>query len=299
MNAFRSMAGATMLALAVASAAWGAADPAAEFAQRFTAVSATVLKAGTSFSFSKVYTELEAIEQLSQRFGADSPERARVLELMSLVRFKHADYAETMQLGEACLALKSVDALAPADRMLLIYRIAESARHLDRLEPAAQHYRSALAFDEAAQHTLLDDSQRLSIRQKLGYVLHEDKRYAEALAMNRATISDAERLFGADDDRVVYVHVNLAQNYYELGRPDEAQAALRRALALAQHANKYEVTDECLFQLGVLAFERGDIKGARDWVEQRRRSAANARDPALWERAEQGAAEMERRIGQR
>src|SRR5262249_39767897 len=117
----------------------------------------------------------------------------------------------------------------------------------------------------------------------------------EALAVNRKMLGDAERIFGADDNRLTTVLMDLAQNHYELKHFDDADAALRRALALAQRSDKDDIVDESLFQLGVLAFERGDIAGARRWMKQRVQIATSAKDPERLARAEAAAAELEKR----
>jgi len=300
MNGLLLLAGGAVLALTFATvrAAAPAADKAV-FEARFAPLRATVLDAGASFRVSEVYPKLEAIEQVARRIGADSPERARVLDLMSLVRFKQEDFEDTVRLGDACLSLQSVDAIPPAERILLIHRVATSAEHLGRHAIAEARYRAVLALDADAHGRLLDDAQRLGVQERIGYVLHEAGRPAEALAANRAMLAQAERLFGADDDRLTTVLVNIAQNSYLLGRLDESEAALRRALAIARKAGDDDVADDALFQLGVLAFERGDLDGARRWMRQRTDAALQAQDDERLARAKADADELERRIEKR
>lgn len=305
MNGFLLAAVGALLALAfsVVRAATPTPDPAspdkAAFEARFAPLRATVLDAGGSFRVSAIYPKLEAVEQLARRIGDDSPERARVLDLMSLVRFKQEDFAQTLRLGDACLALKSVDAIPPAERILLVHRVATSAEHLQRHAIAEARYRAVLDLDVAAHGALLDDAQRLGVRERIGYILHEDGRYADALAANRAMLAEAERVFGADDDRLTTVLINIAQNTYKLGRLDDSEAALRRTLSLARKADDDDVADDALFQLGVLAFERGDIDGARRWMKERTDAASQARDDARIARAKADADELERRIAKR
>jgi tetratricopeptide (TPR) repeat protein len=269
---------------------------ASQFEQSFKSLHDTVVDAPGMFRYSEVYPKLEALEQLAHRIGEDSPQRARALDLMSLVRAKRGDDDEVVRFGEQCLALKSVTALAPEDHVLLLNRVARSASNLHRYALAAQRYRSALDFNEEHGGKLLDDAQRLGVMEHEGYVLHEDGRYAEALAINTSMLHDAERLFGADDARLTTVLLNLAQNQYKLGHLDEATATLQRCLALAQRAHKDDVTDDCLFQLGVLAFERGNIDGARRWMKQRVHIAERSGDASRVSQAKAAATELEQRI---
>lgn len=300
MNGFLLLlSGAAVVLVFALSRAFAATPPKSEFEQRFAPVHTTVLDPGGAFSYSETYPKLEAIEQLARRIGADSPERARVLDLMSLVRFKHGDYAEALQLGDTCLALKSATAIAPADRILLIHRVAKSAENMERYDVAVSRYRTVLDFDASAKGSLLTDAQRLGVRENIGFVLHENKEYAQALASNRSTLADAERIFGPNDGRLTTILTNLAQNTYELGQFAEAQATLQRSLDIARAAGKDEVADEMLFQLGVLAFERGDIEGARSRMKERLQAAADAHDDERIAQAQTAAAELEHRIATR
>jgi tetratricopeptide (TPR) repeat protein len=297
MNGFLLLlSGAAVVLVFALSRAFAATPPKAEFEQRFAPVHATVLDPGGAFSYSETYPKLEAIERLARRIGADSPERARVLDLMSLVRFKHGDYSEALQLGDACLALKSASAIAPADHILLIHRVATSAENMERYDVAASRYRTVLDFDASAKGSLLTDAQRLGVRENIGFVLHEDKQYAQAVASNRATLAEAERIFGPADGRLTTVLTNLAQNEYELGQFAQAEATLQRSLGIARAAGKDEVAEEMLFQLGVLAFERGDTEGARSRMKERLQAATDAHDEERIANAREAASELERRI---
>ena len=154
---------------------------------------------------------------------------------MSLVRFKHGDYAEALQLGDACLALESASAIAPADHILLIHRVATSAENMERYDVALSRYRTVLDFDASAKGSLLTDAQRLGVRENIGFVLHEDKQYAQAVASNRATLTEAERIFGPGDGRLTTILTNLAQNEYELGQFAEAEDVAAKPGDRARH----------------------------------------------------------------
>jgi tetratricopeptide (TPR) repeat protein len=291
--------GAAVVIVFALSRAFAATPPKAEFEQRFAPVHATVLDTDGAFSYSETYPKLEAIEQLARRIGADSPERARVLDLMSLVRFKHGDYAEALLLGDACLALTSASAIVPADRILLMHRVATSAENMERYDLAVSGYRTVLDFDASAKGSLLTDAQRLGVREHIGFLLHEDKEYAQALASNRATLAEAERIFGPNHGHLTTILTNLAQNTYELGQFAEAQATLQRSLGIARGAGKDDMADEMLFQLGVLAFERGDVEGARSRMKERLQTATDAHDDERIAHAQAAAAELEHRIASR
>jgi tetratricopeptide (TPR) repeat protein len=295
MNGFLLLLSGVAVAFAL-SRVVATAPPKAEFEQRFAPLHATVLDPRGVFSYSETYPKLEAVEKIARRIGVDSTEHARVLDLMSLVRFKHGDYAEALQLGDACLALKSASAFAPADRILLVHRVATAAENVERHDVAAARYRTVLDLDASAKGGLLTDEQRLGVREHIGFALHEDKQYAQALAANRQTLAEAERILGTNDARLTTVLTNLAQNEYELGRLSEAETTLQRTLAIARATGKDGVAEDLLFQLGVLAFERGDIDGARSRMKERLQAATDSHNEDRLARAQADSAELERRI---
>ena len=114
-----------------------------------------------------------------------------------------------------------------------------------------------------------DANQKLGIRERFAFALHEAKRYDEAYAANLAVLEDAGRLFGADDHRLSTVLINTAQNLYALKKLAEAQTYLRRALDIAQARSDIEREQDLLYQLAVLASEQGRAAEARGYLAER------------------------------
>jgi tetratricopeptide (TPR) repeat protein len=132
---------------------------------------------------------------------------------------------------------------------------------------SAKHYRHAM--QHAAGVSTITEDQRLGIRQQLGFVLHESNRFSEALEINLALLPEGEALHGKDSDLLRGLITNIAQNLHALGRKDEADPYLARAIALAQAAGKVWNEQKLLFQRGVLAFERDRHDDARRFMRER------------------------------
>lgn len=138
------------------------------------------------------------------------------------------------------------------------------ASDLKNFQSAAEHYGNAAEFSKTA--TDFDVNQRLGIRERFAFALHEAKRYDDACAANRELLEDAERLFGADDHRLSTVLINTAQNLYALRKLADAQSHLQRALAIAQARSDIEREQDLLYQLAVLASEQGRAAEARGYL---------------------------------
>nr|WP_255699320.1 tetratricopeptide repeat protein [Luteimonas sp. Y-2-2-4F] len=132
-----------------------------------------------------------------------------------------------------------------------------------------------MAIPQFEADPAVSEDQRLGTRERLAYCLHEAKRYDEAMEINREVLAGGERLFGADSDKLLVVIANLAQNAHALDRPDAARSLLERRLDIATRWGHEDVVDDSLFQLGVLAFETGDVAEAEAFMT-RRLDLANA-----------------------
>ena len=95
------------------------------------------------------------------------------------------------------------------------------------------------------------------MQMELAYCLHEAGRYAQARALNEATLAAQMKRSGAESAALLPVLNNLAQNEYELKDDAAAEATLQRMLAIATAAGDGEHADSALMQLGALSFETG------------------------------------------
>jgi tetratricopeptide (TPR) repeat protein len=157
--------------------------------------------------------------------------------------------------------------LPDGERTRLTYDVALRAEQIGDWTTAINFYsKAAPLFDASSEYSA---DQRLGLRERLAYCLHEAGRYAEALAMNKQVLAGGEKLFGNESVKLFTVLTNLAQNAHALGDPDMARSSLERMLALATKHNVPEQADTALFQLGVLSFEQGRHKEAETLMKRR------------------------------
>jgi len=192
----------------------------------------------------------------SARSRSDArPELRQLLILLGRVEFKRGELAKARDFLIQGLAM---DAGTRADANQLTrdhYFLAGVAGDLKSFQIAVEHYGKAIEVSRTA--TDFDANQKLGIRERFAFALHEAKRYDDACAANLALLADAERLFGADDHRLSTVLINTAQNLYALKKLAEAQSYLQRALAIARTRSDIEREQDLLYQLAVLASEQG------------------------------------------
>lgn len=81
---------------------------------------------------------------------------------------------------------------------------------------------------------------------------------------------EALQLFEQAGDRqgVAIGHQHLAQFAIYLGRDDEARVEIEPALAIAHNIGLAAIESECLLMIGELAYEAGDVSGARDAITE-------------------------------
>lgn len=243
-------------------------------ADRLAAIHDMVLDPGATFSVRAVLGELDGIEPLT---APDSAERGRVMQLRSFVENKGERTENSIRHGEEALRIKAMHPfLDLGDKVSLHYAIARQAERIGRCEAAIPYYRAVLPL--MAQKGVSKDGQ-LGTRQRLAFCLHETRQFAEARQINEAILAEAATLFPPDDPRTFTARVNLAQNEYELGDVAAARAVLERLLTDALKARDAEMTDQSLFQLGVLAFEGGHRTEAMGFMERRLSLAQASGDP--------------------
>jgi tetratricopeptide (TPR) repeat protein len=235
--------------------------------RRVAELRASLPEPGADYDPLALTTELQELLS-SARIRSDArPELRQLLILLGRVEFKRRDLAKARDFLIDGLAM---DAGPTADANELTrdhYLLAGVAGDLKSFQTAAEHYDKAVEFSKAA--TEFDANQKLGIRERHAFALHEAKRYAEAYAANLELLEDAERLFGAGDHRLSTVLINMAQNLYALKKLAEAQTYLQRALDIAQARSDIEREQDLLYQLAVLASEQGSAGEARGYLAER------------------------------
>ncbi|MBD9483502.1 tetratricopeptide repeat protein [Pseudomonas sp. PDM14] len=264
------------------------------YAERFTSLRATLLDPNGLFSGSQMHADLLALLPLAKAHGDDSAELAQLYALLALLQGKRDEREEQLAYGEQCLAIQRRNPVLPPEELLALhYSLSLGVAELERPEQVIEHLRAAIAL--LPQDRSLSPRQQFGLRQELGYWLHQHGDYAAARAHNQQLLADAEATFGADEADLTGMLTNLAQNAYELHDWTASEAYLQRVVSLSRQHGKLEIELDGLFQLGVLAHERGDNPHALAYFEQRLQLAREADDDYLLERAEEDLAEFHRR----
>lgn len=250
-----------------------------DFDASLSALRATLLDEGRLFSGSAMYEELLALETRALGLPAHSAQRGWLFETFTRLQTKRGDSESVLHYGALAFHVQSAQPFLDAESgFYLHYRMACAADEEGEATLALQHLQTALAIEPCPW---ISDEQRLVLREKLGYLLHEAGHYADALTSNAKLLHDAQLFYGAHAPALCGLLNNLAQNAYELQQFAESQRYLQRRLALAQNAQDYETEADCLFQLGVVDCEQGDYGSARTWFDLRVQRARSLDDPDL------------------
>jgi tetratricopeptide (TPR) repeat protein len=268
--------------------------PQTTFAERFTPLRATLLDPEGIFSGSQMYADLTALIPLAKAQGEHSAELAQLYAALALLQGKRDEWEEQRTFGLRALAIQQVNPVLPADELLALhYSLSLGAGELEQPEQVIEHLRAAIAL--IPQDRSLSQRQHFGLRQELGYWLHLHGEYAAALAYNQQLLADAEAAFGTDEAELTGMLTNLAQNSYELKDWTQSETYLQRVVSLSRQHGKLDIEMDGLFQLGVLAHERGDNTQALDYFQQRLALARKADDEYWLERAEEDLAEFHQR----
>ena len=224
-----------------------------KFIKQYAPLEATVSAKGVPFSASKMLDRLWKLYGLARASGDCSPELSQLLTTVATVEFKRGYPGEASAFAEAALSTNDLDT---PDRVGdAIYLHDQLADALHDAPTSIKHMQAAV--DLAPRDPSLEPLQRFGLRQDLGFWLHEGKRFDEARQVNAQLLADAMRELGADDVALLGVLENLAQNYYELKQLGEADAYLKRCLALARKHARKDVESRIQSQRAVLARETG------------------------------------------
>lgn len=268
------------------------------FDERFVPLQRTVFDANAVFSGSIMSADLQALRPLALRIGETSRAMGDLLWLEFLVLHKREQDSVGLPLGLRALEILDKHGTPSVKESFeRHYTIGQSALAAEDYSTAIAHLRQAATQAELPDGPLLDPSQRLSIQEDIGFALHEDGLAAEALTLNRNLLAAAQTEFGPGPDaRLAGVLNNLAQNAYVLGDTSTAQTYLKQRLRLGLALHNDDISDNTLFQLGVLAHEAGDNAQAREYFEHRIALARASDDEDRLEIALNTQAEFEQRM---
>ena len=299
------------------------AGSAAGFEARFAPLYAAVFSEGGSFSGNAMSRDLQALEPLLHKAKARDAFRLYYTEASVYGRRDMpAEAANAAQ--KALAALPAVDATHAAElaypqfflRHSSIRWLADAGNYAQAVlvvKQFQQEYPLSRIAQLPAQMRWSDDkpvakamdfptqTQILGVYEDEGYLLHEQKKYREALQANQRLLPVArERLQALGQPELLRgLLTNLAQNSYELGELEQARGYLQQRLDIALKAQEHETIYDCYFQLMVLAHEQGQHQQAQQWLAAYERHAKNHPDSAHLERSQQLGAELASRASQR
>ena len=261
-------------------------------AARIAAMQDKLLDPGSRIELDGALGELTALEGET---APGSAERGRVEYLRGFLFWKAEQFAPAIEHDQAALAIDAAHPfLTAAERLHLDDTLGRMAEEEGKLDVAIEAYRRTIALVSADPAVTAE--QTLGLQMELAYCLHEAGRYAEARALNEATLAAQVKRSGAESAALLPVLNNLAQNEYELKDDAAAEATLQRMLAIATAAGDGEHADSALMQLGALSFETGHGEQARAFLLRRVKLAEGGRDPRRVARARADLAALEDRM---
>ena len=234
---------------------------------RLAELQTTLFDPNARFSISATLAELSSLET-GAAAGPDSSVLGRITFLRAFVEYKAKRPEDSIRDGIAALRIDAKSPfLSDSERMHLLYETASQAENSGDCQTAVPYFQQALVLMKSDPAST--QGERLGTAERIGYCLHELKRYDEARTLNQATLAGGIALYGADSPKLTTVLTNLAQNTYELKDFAAARGYLQQALAIATKAHEPDKVDNYLFQLGVLAFETHDSAEALRLMQSR------------------------------
>ena len=259
---------------------------------KLAALQATLLDPQQQFSISATLAQLDVLQADT---APDTAERGRAEYLRGLVLWKAGRFDEAMKEDQAALAADGAHPfLSGSERLYLHYNLGQMAEDAEQYGLAIDAYQKTLGLVDA--DPAVAETPRLGVQESLAFCLHEAGRVGEARQLNEATLAAEAKLVGPDSIKLAVVLNNLAQNQYELKDTAGARATLERLLSIATRAKDGARVDNTLFQLGVLAFEGGQVDEARSLMTRRLQLAQAAHDRRRAAKAQEDLDVLEQKV---
>lgn len=248
------------------------------------------------FSLSETSAELDEIaKQLNANGNRDPETRGELAYASGYIHARRGEDTQAIAAYRRALAAHEVTPFLPHKPWLSArLGIGISHENLGQWAEAVRAYTDVLP-DIAASADYSDDEHG-GVMEKRAYCLHELGRYDEALEQNLALIEFARGFLPDTSPNLCSVLTNTAQNLHALDRATEAEAYLTRCLDIAKAHDDHDRAVEMHFQLGVPAFETGDMESARAHMTAGRDHALEHGDDWLKERSAAHLDELEERL---
>jgi tetratricopeptide (TPR) repeat protein len=251
-----------------------------QFNQQFKPLKELILDEKSYFSFSKMIADLDRVKPLAEKIGKHSVELCEWFAMYTLVLSKKTEShsRELIEAANEYLALLKKSPCKTTDEKLarLYYRLSHAYEYEGNLSKAIESQKSFIPLGEKAD-LLSSASTLLGQKQRLAYLLAENKEPSKALKINLSIEKEAKKSRIPEKDLVTLFN-NIAQNYYDIGNFVNTKTYLDKRLLISKKYKNFEVEQNTLFQLAVLAFEQGKFKLSKKLFTQRLQLAKEKKD---------------------
>jgi serine/threonine-protein kinase len=211
---------------------------------------------GARSKFAEAETLLARASAVFERPGGDRSEQIRTWIARSEIAHRQDQAAAAEQAAVAAVARAAADPDAVAPELLGNALSAQGMAEWDRrnLPLSESLYREALRIHRAAFGDL--DLRVATDRQNLTLALRNLGRYAEALEQARLTVGVVEKILGPQHPDLSRALFTLGTTLYHMARYPEAEAVLRRGVAVARDAlGDHALTATALNNLGLVLMD--------------------------------------------
>ena len=228
------------------------------------------LEALTALSRSGKYAEAEATaaEALAvgeEVFGGDAAEVVTPLYVMAGARLSLDKPEEALAACERAVKIAEASAGTPTEpRLPRLYELCAAIHEQrGRKDEVERIYRRLLDGHERMREP--DEAAIATWANRLGLLIGEEKRTAEAELLLSRALALRERLYGARSLEAAEVLYNLGTVLAAAKRRDEAEKALRRAAVILEEKPGVgaNILASATHNLGALAAERGQFDEAK------------------------------------
>lgn len=161
--------------------------------------------------------------------------------------------------------------------------IAAVASMAGKSAQARQWYEESLALRKKHGHT--HTTKGLFTQANLGELASMEKRYQDAVAINREVIAISEEILGPEHPRHLIYKQQLGENLARTGRLREALTEMREIERLAAASDDKELRGSLIAALGWVEIRAGEIRRAKEHFQRALQlfpEVSNRYDIALW-----------------
>ena len=208
-----------------------------------------------------------------QRDKGNATGEGAVLSNIGAVYFVKGDYESALTYLRQALTIQE-KLKNPNDTVTTVYNLAETSLRMGRYDDSLQGYMRVLDLMRSVNDKKTAAWAHFSMSVLYGY----QGRFGAALGSSKEA-ADTYTGFDEKSSWTIVIFDAYGHALSEIGRGDEAQPMLDKALTLARELKNELLVAEALNYQGDRAFYLGDFKAARSLYEQAMQAASRARDP--------------------